>query len=125
MATNELADIAQARADAAVKFSTLYTDPRYAPQGDDIMPKAEQYVADTNARANEIVAQQNKSADVYNRWNRKADSYVTALTILAVAFFLFGLAQAVKNARMRLAFAVFGTIVILFALFVSVITLIA
>lgn len=124
-ATNELADIAQARADAAVKFSTLYSDPRYAPQGDDIMPQAEQYIIDINAKSNEIVAQQNEAADAYDRWNRKADSYVTALTILAVAFFLFGLAQAVKNARMRLAFATFGIIVILFTLFVSAITLVA
>jgi hypothetical protein len=124
-ATNELASIAQARADAAVKFSTLYSDARYAPQGGDIMPMAEQYIIDLNARSNEIVAQQNESADAYNRWNRKADSYVTALTILAVAFFLFGLAQAVKSARMRLAFAVFGFVVILFTLFISSITLIA
>jgi multidrug transporter EmrE-like cation transporter len=124
-ATNELAGIAQARADAGMKFSALYSDPRYAPQGDDIMPRAEQYIIDINAKSNEIVAQQNESADAYARWNRKADSYITALTILAVAFFLFGLAQAVKNAQMRLAFAVFGTFVILFSLFVSIITLIA
>jgi hypothetical protein len=124
-ATNELASIAQARADTAVKFSTLYSDARYAPQGDELMPLAEQYIIDLNARSNEIVAQQNESADAYNRWNRKADSYVTALTILAVAFFLFGLAQAVKNARMRFAFAVFGIVVILFTLFISAITVIA
>jgi hypothetical protein len=124
-ASNELAAIAQARADAGMKFSILFTDPRYAPQGEEeMMPKADQYVTDLNVKSNEIVAQQNEAADAYAIWNRKADSYVTALTILAVAFFLFGLAQAVKNARMRLAFAGLGTIVILFSLFVSVITLI-
>ncbi len=122
-ATNELAAIAQAHADMGVKFSVLFTDPRYAPQGDDIMPKADQYITDISAKSNEIVAKQNEAADAYARWNRKGDSYVTALTILAVAFFLFGLAQAVKNARMRLAFALFGTVVILFSLFVSAITL--
>jgi hypothetical protein len=125
-ATNELAAIAQAHADAGMKFSALLSDPRYAPQGgDDIMPKADQYITDLSAKPNEIVAQQNEAADAYSRWNRKADSYVTALTILAVAFFLFGLAQAVRNARMRLAFTAFGTIVVLFSLFVTAITLIA
>ena len=125
-ATNELAAIAQARADAGVKFSVLFNDPRYAPQGgNDILPRADQYITDQSARANEIVAQQNEAADAYARWNRKSDSYITALTILAVAFFLFGLAQAVKNARMRLAFLSFGAVVILFSLFVTAITLIA
>jgi len=124
-ASNELAAIAQARADAGIKFSALFTDPRYAPAGDDIMPNAEQFIIDVNADSNEIVAKQNEAADAYQRWNRKADSYVTALTILAVAFFLFGLAQAVKNARMRLAFAVFGTFVILFSLLVSILTVIS
>jgi len=120
--TNNLADISQARADAGMKFSILYTDSRYAPQGDDILPKAEQYITDNSSKANEIVAQQNEAADAYGKWNRKSDSYVTALTILAVAFFLFGLAQAVKNPRMRLAFSSFGMIVILFTLFLTFMT---
>jgi hypothetical protein len=123
--TRELADIAQARADTGIKFSDLFSDPRYAPASDDMMPNADQYMTDVNARANEIVAQQNESADAYAKWNRKSDAYVTALTILAVAFFLFGLAQAVKNERMRLAFAGLGMLVILFTLFMSAINLIA
>jgi len=123
--TKELAVIAQARADAGMKFSALFTDPRYAPQGDDLLPKAEQYIIDNSAKANEIVARENEAADAYARWNRKSDSYVTALTILAVAFFLFGLAQAVRKARMRLAFGLFGLVVILFTLFLTAVTLLA
>lgn len=123
--TREQADIAQARADAGVKFSALFSDPRYAPASDADMPKADQYLLDLSAESNEIVAQQNAAADDYAKWDRKSDSYITALTILAVAFFLFGLAQAVKSARMRLTFAVFGTVIILFTLFYTFITLIS
>jgi hypothetical protein len=124
--TREQADIAQAHADASVKFSALFSDPRYAPAGgDDILPNADQYLADVSARANELVAQQNEAADEYAKWNHRSDGYITALTILSVAFFLFGLAQAVKSARMRLTFAVFGVVIILFTLFFTAITLIS
>ena len=74
-------------------------------------------------KVNEIVAQQNQAADLYNAWDRKADSYITALTVLAVAFFLFGLAQALKDTRIRLIFAVFGVVVIAFSLLITVTTL--
>jgi hypothetical protein len=125
-ATRELAAIAQARASVGEKFSIMFTDPRYAPQGEnEFMPKADQYVIDVYAEANAIVERQNEASDTYARWNRKADSYITALTILAVAFFLFGLAQAVRNTRLRLTFAMLGTLVILFSLLFSVIALIA
>lgn len=121
--SRELAAVYQARAELGEKFSIFYTDPRYAPQSDDGLPNAEQYLLDTNEKMNGLLAQQNEAADAYREWNRKADSYVTALTILAVAFFLFGLAQAVKNVRARLAFTSFGLVVILFSLFLTVITL--
>lgn len=125
-ATRELVAVAQARAVVGEKFSIMFTDPRYAPQGEnEFMPNADQYVLDLYEEANAIVERQNEASDAYARWNRKADSYVTALTILAVAFFLFGLAQAVKHARLRFAFAMFGMVVILFSLLFSVITLIA
>ena len=125
-ATRELSAVSQARADVGEKFSIMFTDPRYAPKGEnEFLPNAEQYVVDLYAESNAIVERQNAASDAYARWNRKADSYVTALTVLAVAFFLFGLAQAVKNARLRLSFAAFGTVVILLSLFFSVITLLA
>lgn len=120
----DLAAISQARADMSGKFSIFYADPRYAPRNEGDLPRAEQYIRDLSAKANEIVAAQNDAADAYQIWNRKADSYITALTILAVAFFLFGLAQAVKNARLRLSFMSFGVVIILFSLFMTAMTLI-
>jgi len=122
--SRELASVSQAQADIGEKFSIFYNDPRYAPPDDGSLPKADQYIIDLNKKANELLAQQNEQADAYQKWNRKADSYVTALTILAVAFFLFGLAQAVKNTRMRLVFTVFGALVIMFSLLVTLITLV-
>jgi len=122
--TRELAKISQASADVGEKFSTFYTDPRYAPQTENDMPKADQYLIDTFERSTELVAQQNAQADAYNAWDRKADLYVTALTVLAVAFFLFGLAQALKDARLRLTFAFLGVVVIGFSLLITATTLI-
>lgn len=122
--TRDLAAVSQARANLGEKFSVFYTDPRYAPKEEGGLPNAEQYVTDLSAKMNEILAKQNAAADAYGKWNRKSDSYVTALTILAVAFFLFGLAQAVKSARMRLTFTSFGVVVIVISLLVSVFTLI-
>ena len=122
-ATRELAAVSRARANLGEKFSVFYADPRYAPQNDGDLPNAEQYILDLNEKLNGLVAQQNEAADAYRKWNAKADSYVTALTTLAVAFFLFGLAQAVKSVRMRLTFTSFGIVVILFSLLVTFITL--
>jgi len=103
---------AQARADKLKSFSIFYTDPRYAPINADDMPNAEAYVANSNAKANELVEKQNAAADDYHAWSSKADSYVGVLTIMAVAFFLFGLAQALTG-RMRLVFAIFGMVILL------------
>lgn len=121
--SRELAAVSQARATLGEKFSIFHTDPRYAPKNEGDLPNAEQYLIDLNKKMTELLAKQNEAADIYDKWDGKADSYVTALTILAVAFFLFGLAQAVKNARIRLAFTGFGTVVILFSLMVTFITL--
>jgi len=57
------------------------------------------------------VTSQNTAADAYNRWSGKADSYTSVLTILAVAFFLFGLAQAL-SLRLRLLFAILGIVAV-------------
>ncbi|WKZ34370.1 MAG: hypothetical protein QY332_12180 [Anaerolineales bacterium] len=100
---------AQARADKIKSFSIFYTDPRYAPITADGTPNFDAYLANVSAQANELTGKQNSAADEYHRWNGKADSYVSVLTVLAVAFFLLGLAQALKS-RMRLTFAIFGGI---------------
>ena len=105
---------AQARADKLINFSIFYTDPRYAPKTTDGLPDAEAYLADVSDEANKILEKQNAAADEYHKWNSKSDAYVGVLTVIAVAFFLFGLAQAVKG-RMRLVFAVFGLVILLAA----------
>ena len=103
---------AQARADILTNFSVFFTDPRYAPKTTDGLPDGEAYLADSNAKANEILEKQNTAADDYHKWSSKADSYVGVLTVIAVAFFLFGLAQALTG-RMRLVFAIFGAVILL------------
>jgi hypothetical protein len=103
------AEIAQARADKARQLSIFFNDPRYAPETEEGIPDAEAYLADSFSLANDLVARQNTTADEYNHWNNKADSYAGVLTILAVAFFQFGLAQALSP-RLRLLFALFGTV---------------
>ena len=123
--SRELAASSQARADVGTKFSIFYNDARYAPKSEEDLPKAEQYVTDLNQKANDTVAKQNEASDAYRRWNQKSDTYVTALTILAVAFFLFSLAQALKDVRTRLTFTVLGVIVVGISLAITLLTLIA
>ncbi len=103
---------AQARADKLRTFSIFYTDARYAPETTDGLPNGEAYLADMQAKANELVEKQNAATAEYHKWNNKADAYVSVLTVMAVAFFLFGLAQALTG-RMRLTFAIFGMVILL------------
>ena len=122
-ATRSLAAISKASADAAEQFSIFYTDPRYAPQSTDELPDADQYLTDVFEKVNEISEQQKAAADAYSMWDRKADSYITALTVLAVAFFLFGLGQALKDSGLRLSFALCGVAVIVFSMLITITTL--
>jgi len=102
---------AQARLEKLTSFSIFYTDPCYAPKTVDGTPDAEAYLADSNAKANELVLNQNTASDDYHKWSSKADSYVGVLTVMAVAFFLLGLAQALMG-RIRLVFAIFGALIL-------------
>jgi hypothetical protein len=104
----------QARADQATLFSSMLTDPRYAPSGDSQMPDWEAYLADSYKDANDLVAMQNEASDLYHIWNAKSDAYVAILTILAIAFFLLGLAQA-SNGRIRFMFTLFGFLAMTFS----------
>ncbi len=99
----------QARADKAMLFSIFYTDARYTPLTKDGTPNMQAYLNDTHSTVNDLVAKQNAAAEDYHRWNRKGDSYTGVLTVLAVAFFLFGLAQALPF-HLRLLFAIFGIV---------------
>lgn len=47
----------------------------------------------------------------FQRWNGKADAYVGALTLLATALFLFGLAQALAG-RLRLFLTLAGVLTV-------------
>jgi hypothetical protein len=94
-------EVAQARSDKGV---ALYSDPRYAPTESGGVPDMEAYLADQSKAPNDLVAQQNAATDNYHKWDSKADSYIAVLSILAIAFFLLGLAQS--TTRMRLFFAI-------------------
>jgi hypothetical protein len=99
--------VAQARADRAKSLSVLMTNPAYAPPSGQVLPNMSAYLADQSASANALVKQQNDASDAYHRWNSKSDSYVTVLTVLAMAFFLLGVAQMVRPG-LRLIFAFFA-----------------
>ena len=114
---------AQARADEARKFSVFYTDPRYTPKSAGATPDMQAYIADSYKGANDLVAQQNNATDAYDRWNRKGDSYTSIMAVLAVAFFLLGLAQALSP-RLRLLFAVFGLVALSVAAFWTILVLV-
>jgi len=103
--------ISEAQADAARKFSILFNDPRYAPTQSDSMPKADLYIADQAKAANDILTKQNAASDDYQVWNKKSDAYVAVLTLLAIVFFLLGVAQSTQ--RMRPFFAVSASVIML------------
>lgn len=105
---NDAAAAAQARADTGRKFTSLFSDPRYAPRDKNGFPNFEAYLKDTNARAKEWTGRQNAAADEYQRWNQKSDDYLMILTITAVAFLLFGVGQTLRAVPLRLVFAIFG-----------------
>lgn len=105
-------EISKARSEKGVSLSLLYSDPRYAPTEPDGMPDFQAYLDDQSQSPNDLVAKQNAASDAYHKWNGKADAYVAILTVLAIAFFLLGIAQS--SARMRLFFA--GSAVVIMVL---------
>jgi hypothetical protein len=105
-------EISKARSKKGVALSLLYADPRYAPKEPDGMPDFQAYLADQSKSPNDLVAKQNAASDAYHKWSGKADAYVAVLTVLAIAFFLLGIAQS--SVRMRLFFA--GSAVVIMAL---------
>ena len=106
--------IAQARADVAQNFSIFYTDPRYAPEQPGGMPKGDIYIADNAEIANKMVVKQNAAADAYQKWNKKSDAYAAVLTLLAIIFFLLGVAQSTE--RMRPFFVISASVVLLMSI---------
>jgi len=106
----ERAETLMAQAEALRTLSTLFNDPRYAPQGDDFIPDAEAYAKDEMAPIQELLAEQNTAAGAANRWGSKADVYTSIVTILAVSLFLYGLSLIIRG-RLRYIFTLVGTLV--------------
>ncbi len=108
-----LAAAATARAERGRVLSILYSDPLYAPAEADSFPDAQAYLDDLSAPAKDLVSRQNAAADLYQHWSVKSDAYVTVLTVLAVAFFLFGLAQTVQALQLQRFFVISGLIILI------------
>lgn len=104
------AAVQQARADQAIRFSLFFSDPRYAPKGQDQPPDIQSYLDEQNSLAKTLVSKQNIASDTYHQWSKKADTYVAILSILAVAFFLLGLGQSLTS-KIRPLFVGFGMLV--------------
>jgi hypothetical protein len=101
--------IEQARSETGTALSVFFTDPRYAPATEDGLPDLEAYLLDQMKLPNELVVKQNTATDEYHTWNKKADGYVAVLTVIAIAFFLLGLAQS--TTRLRLFFAISALVI--------------
>jgi len=99
----------EAMREALRPHSILLSDPRYAPEDDSGIPDLQRWADDGMAPILELLAQQNASVDVRDAWGAKADNYVSVITILAVALFLYGL-SLVTQRRVRLLFAVVGVV---------------
>ena len=116
--------ISQARAERAKSFSVLMINPAYAPASGQDSPNTAAYLTDEQAPAKVILQKQNDASDAYHRWNNKSNSYVAVLTILALAFFLLGVAQMVRPV-LRMIFAYFAIGVMGIAILWSLILLVA
>jgi hypothetical protein len=91
------AEIAQAKSDALRASSVLYNDPQYAPKEEGAFPDANKYVTQSTAESERLGAEQISASEDKSHWGDIADGYVVALTILAVALFILGLAQALPE----------------------------
>ncbi len=116
-----LAEAATARAASASLLSDVYQDPRYAPTTEGGFPDLAGYLSDRNDVIAEIVSRQNAAADAYNDWDARSSAYVAVLSVLAITFFLLGLAQVSKRMRPFLA----GSAALLMAIVVGWATSIA
>ena len=96
-------EVAQARYEKGASLSVLFSDPRYAPSEPGDFPDLNLFYSDQTKALKEFEEKQKTASDEYRRWDSKADAYITVLTVLALAFFLLGLAQSTN--RMRSFFA--------------------
>jgi hypothetical protein len=95
-----MAKAARARADEARGLSDIYQDAPASPDG---FPDVKGYYDARSTVERALVTQQNAASDAYNLWNSRSDTYVAILSVLAITFFLLGLAQVAKRMRPFLA----------------------
>jgi hypothetical protein len=98
----------EAMREAIQPHSALLSDPRYAPEDDSGTPDMQLWADDGMAPILDHLEQQNEAADRRDTWGEKADAYVSIVTLLAVALFMFGLSLATSS-RVRLLFVLVGT----------------
>jgi len=106
-ATRARADVMLARAQREKQFSSLFRDAQYAPNAADKLPEIRKYVNDLQVQRTRLVGRITAVNQRYIGASRVADTYTMYVTILAIALFLFGLAQALEW-RARLVFIAFG-----------------
>jgi hypothetical protein len=114
-AYRERAAVLEAQAEALRSLSILFSDPRYAPQGENMTPNVAAYMADWQIPIQALLAEQQAAAERANRWGDKADTYTSVTTILAVSVFLYSLSLIVRG-RLRYLFTLVGSGVVGLAL---------
>lgn len=105
-----LANQYRAVRDDLVKLTPLLTDPYFNPEEDEF-PDINAYEADVYiVEATMLSEQFANSANVSDAWDGKASNYVTHLTLLTVALFLFGLSTTIVG-RMSWLFVGIGSLI--------------
>lgn len=98
------------------------TQPYFVPETEteDQYVNLGAYHVDTNLlQTTELLEQRAFAIETANIWNRKADGYVTILTVIAVALFLYGLSSTIEG-TMRYLFASVGTLLVGIAMLATV-----
>jgi tetratricopeptide (TPR) repeat protein len=96
--------------DTMTRLSPLLATPYFDPaqgQLDIARYESDVYLVEMTALSEKFVA----ASAVKDAWDTKANGYVFHLTLLAVAFFLFGLSITIASSLTRWIFASVGTIV--------------
>jgi hypothetical protein len=93
----------RARATQARALSDIYQDPLLAPASETSLPDVASYFRTRNDVTQEMVDRQNAASDAYNAWGSRSNTYVAILSVLAVTFFLLGMAQIGRRMRPFLA----------------------
>lgn len=96
--------------DDITKLSPLLAAPYFVPEAgvvDVARYEAETYLVDITRLNENFVA----ASSVKDAWDGKANGYVFHLTLLAVAFFMYGLSITIANPFTRWIFAGVGTVV--------------